>query len=136
MIQFRQCWLGVRICTKKTRKGWSDFRIIWLHVTPLLFQNWKMQSQRTVTVDIQTLKQECQGVDFDVPKERYDKSFTIGNYIIKYLTTTWEIITTSTNIKNDTILDFVKESFIYYTHLLYLLLNTFKCKAITNLIVI
>ncbi|KAJ3254938.1 hypothetical protein HK103_006735 [Boothiomyces macroporosus] len=60
---------------------------------------------------IQSLQEECPGVDFSIPKEPYDKSFTVGDYIIQYLTTTWEILKNSQNIKTNKIMDFVKADF-------------------------
>ncbi|KAK5669674.1 hypothetical protein QVD99_004064 [Batrachochytrium dendrobatidis] len=62
------------------------------------------------TLDIQSLKQECPGVDFDAPFQ-FNKEFTVGHYVLEFLTTTLEIIKNSPNIKNDTILKFVKADF-------------------------
>ncbi|OAJ38197.1 hypothetical protein BDEG_22151 [Batrachochytrium dendrobatidis JEL423] len=62
------------------------------------------------TLDIQSLKQECPGVDFDAPFQ-FNKEFTVGHYVLEFLPTTLEIIKNSPNIKNDTILKFVKADF-------------------------
>jgi hypothetical protein len=62
------------------------------------------------TLDIQTLKDECPGVDFNAPFQ-FDTELTIGDYIVKYLPITWEIITNSLDIENESILDFVNAYF-------------------------
>jgi hypothetical protein len=50
----------------------------------------------------------CPGVDFTVPYKPYDTSFTIGDYVIKYLQKTFEIIMSSSTMENNTIVDFVR----------------------------
>jgi hypothetical protein len=45
----------------------------------------------------------CPGVDFKVPYKSYDTSFSIGDYIIKYLQKTLDIIKSSPSIKANTI---------------------------------
>ena len=66
--------------------------------------------EKQPTLDIQSLKQECTGVDFDAPFQ-FNKDYSVGHYVLEYLATTWEIIKNSRNIKNDTILKFVKSDF-------------------------
>jgi hypothetical protein len=54
------------------------------------------------------LSAACPGVDFSIPYKPYDTSFSIGDYVVKYLQKTFEIIKSSPKIENSTIVDFVK----------------------------
>ena len=58
-------------------------------------------------LDIQSLKKECPGVNFDSPF-KYNNEYTVGDYILKHLPITLEIIKNSPNIENEYIIDFVK----------------------------
>lgn len=62
------------------------------------------------SVYIQSLKQECPGVDFNAPFQ-FNKDYTVGHYVQEFLPTTLEIIKHSKYIKNDIILEFVKADF-------------------------
>ncbi|KAK5668399.1 hypothetical protein QVD99_005419 [Batrachochytrium dendrobatidis] len=48
----------------------------------------------------------CPGVDFTVSYQPHDTLFSIGDYVIKYLQKTFDIIKSSPNIENSTIMDF------------------------------
>ncbi|KAK6092251.1 hypothetical protein MT418_007487 [Batrachochytrium dendrobatidis] len=54
----------------------------------------------------------CPGVDFTVTYQPHDTSFSIGDYVIKYLQKTFDIIKSSSTIENSTIVDFVRADLI------------------------
>ena len=55
------------------------------------------------------LSKACPGVDFTVPYQPYDASFSIGDYVIEFLQKTFEIIKSSVDF---IIVEFVKAGFI------------------------
>jgi serine/threonine protein kinase len=73
----------------------------------------------------------CPGVDFTLAYKPYDTSFTIGDYVMKYLQETFEIIKSSSTMENNTIVDFVRAG-IKDHHLPYTqsqLIENLKCSA-------
>ena len=54
------------------------------------------------------LSAACPGLDFSIPYKPYDTLFTIGDYVVKYLQKTFDIIKSSPTIENSVIVDFVK----------------------------
>ena len=59
-------------------------------------------------MNLKDLSSACPGVDFTVPYKPYDNSFSIGDYVVKYLQKTFDIIKASPTIENSVIVDFVK----------------------------
>ena len=59
----------------------------------------------------QELSVACPGVDFSNPYQPYDTSFSIGDYVVKYLQKTFSIIKSSPTLKNEVIVEFVKAGF-------------------------
>ncbi len=59
-------------------------------------------------MNLKDLSAACPGVDFSIPYKPYDTSFSIGDYVVKYLQKTFDIIKSSPTIENSVIVDFVK----------------------------
>ena len=83
-------------------------------------------------MNLKDLSAACPGVDFTAPYKPYDTSFTIGDYVMKYLQKTFEIIKSSSTMENNTIVDFVKTGIkdhrLPYTK--ELLIENLKCSVV------
>ncbi|XJO75002.1 hypothetical protein BDV3_002728 [Batrachochytrium dendrobatidis] len=74
----------------------------------------------------------CPGVDFTVTYQPHDTLFSIGDYVIKYLQKTFDIIKSSSTIENSTIVYFVRAG-IKDHHLPYtqdFLIENLKCTVV------
>ena len=73
----------------------------------------------------------CPGVDFTDPHKSYNPSFSIGDYVMKYLQKTFGIIKSSPTIENGTIVEFVRAGIKHhrlpYTSIQ--LVENLKCSA-------
>ena len=80
-------------------------------------------------MNLEDLFAACPGVDFSIPYKPYDTSFSIGDYVVKYLQKTFDIIKSSPTIENSVIVDFmkaeIKDHRLPYTEKL--LIRNLKC---------
>ena len=69
-------------------------------------------------MNLKDLSAACPGVDFTVPYQ-HSPSFSIGDYVVKYLQKTFSIIKSSPTVENEVIVNFVKadleDSFLPFT---------------------
>ncbi len=83
-------------------------------------------------MNLKDLSAACPGVDFTVPYKPYDNSFSIGDYVVKYLQKTFAIIKSSPTVENSVIVDFVKAGIkdhrLPYTK--ELLIENLKCSVV------
>ncbi|KAI3643200.1 hypothetical protein MP228_012755 [Amoeboaphelidium protococcarum] len=61
-------------------------------------------------MNLKDLSTACPGVDFTLPY-KHTTSFSVGDYVIKYLQKTFDIIKSSPIVENEVIVDFVKAGF-------------------------
>ena len=59
-------------------------------------------------MNVKDVSAACPGVDFSIPYKPYVTSFSIGDYVVKYLQKTFDIVKSSPTIENSVIVDFVK----------------------------
>jgi serine/threonine protein kinase len=82
-------------------------------------------------MNLKDLSAACPGVDFTVPYKPYDTSFSIGDYVFKYLQKTFGIIKSSPTVENEVIVDFmkagIKDHRLPYTQAQ--LMENLKCSA-------
>lgn len=84
------------------------------------------------TMNQKELASFCPGVDFNQSYKSYSHAFSIGDYTLKYLQKTFQIIKSSSSIENDTIVDFIRSG-IKDHHLPFdkgLLIENLKCSAV------
>lgn len=58
-------------------------------------------------MSLEDLSIACPGVNFTAPYKPYDESFTIGDYVVRFLKNTFDIINSSPIMEKSIIVDFV-----------------------------